>query len=214
MTNNGRPDAPSSSIRFAQPLPAEDLVNHDQHRTDADADVRHVERRPMMRPPVHVDPVHHGAAHDAVDHVRQGAPEDQSEARSLHARHCGAPDHEDQEDRRSQGDRDEEVALPAARIVQEAERRAVVVGADQVEEAGDRAHLTELEGTDDEDLGELVGQDDQARDQQPLQQAGAGRSVLARHAQATFRTSPAPCRLLSQRPHSVGCAATLPTSAR
>src|SRR5438105_1208992 len=65
--------------------------------------------------------------------------------------------------------------------------------------------------TDDQHFRELVGNEDGQGQRQPRQPAGRGST--AGH-QAYFLCSPAPYKLLVQRPQIVGCAGSCPTSPR
>ena len=118
----------------------------------------------------------------------------------------------------------EKPALPTARTRQKRERRAAVVYAHQIEKAGDSVAVAPLVEAQNQHFGELVGYQNDQRQPQPLQHAaaasdgfeagfGGGTAGLARH-QATVRASPAPNRLLVQRPQIVGCAGSAPTSSR
>jgi hypothetical protein len=73
---------------------------------------------------------------------------------------------------RAQGQ--EEPALPARSAMQEAEGRTEVVGAHEVEEPVTGRTSPSWKCAKDEDLGELVGQDDDSGDEQPLGETGRG----------------------------------------
>src|SRR5690606_28796058 len=106
----------------------------------------------------------------------------------------------------------EEVLLPAAGVAEEAEGRAGVVGAVPVPEAlDDRDRGVLGQAGEYPVLGQLVEQDDDGRDGQPRHCVGLGGGGLH---QNHLLVSPLPSTLSTQRPQIVGCAATLPTSAR
>ena len=107
-----------------------------------------------------------------------------------------------------QRDGDEKAALPAGGAGEKAESRAGVVGQHQIEKAACTAtRLAAAEPAADRDTWSAWSSDDHQR-------APARTSARAWSRHAKRRASPAPYRLATQRPHSAGCAASAPTSAR
>ena len=119
--------------------------------------------------------------------------------------------HPDDEDRGGDAQADEEPALPARGAGEERERRAGVVGADDVEERRRRgATSLSWKVADDQRLGDLV---EQTITRQRRCRARATSEPACRRPSGDPRAaSPAPNRLLVQRPQIVGCAGSLPTS--
>src|SRR5690606_460868 len=108
----------------------------------------------------------------------------------------------------------EEPFLPATGTGEEAERRAGVVGAIPVPETFDHRDGGVLgQARQHPGLGPLVERDDDDRQHQPHQRTGLCLDLWIRH-QNHFLSSPGPSTLDTQRPHSCGCSATPPTSAR
>ena len=110
----------------------------------------------MAASPVEVEEVDHVAVEQAVDDVAYCAAEDERERPGEDALLAVAAQHDDDEHRCHGAQRDEEPALPARGAGQEAESRAAVVHAHDVEEVGDVARVAELEAAEDEPLGGLV----------------------------------------------------------
>ena len=56
----------------------EQVENHADH-SNGDARIGHVERRPMIAPKVYIHKVDHFLVHDTVDHIADGAAENQNQ---------------------------------------------------------------------------------------------------------------------------------------
>ncbi|KAG1455455.1 hypothetical protein G6F57_015295 [Rhizopus arrhizus] len=200
-------------IRLFGGLAVEQAKQGDADGPHHDGRIGDVERGPGVAAHVPLDEIDHVAVHLAVDHVADGTADDQRiRHRGLPVAAGGAaqpPGHQSADGDRQRG---EEVLLPATGVAQETERRAGVVGAIPVPEAIDDHHRLELrQARQHPGLGPLVQADDGRRQQQPDQ--GVGLRARSAH-QNQLRSSPVPVMLLTQRPHSSGWSALLPTSAR
>ena len=184
-----------------------------------------------QRAPVEVDEVDHVAVHHAVDDVAERAAEHERQPdREQRLIGADAPQPEHEHDADDQRQADEEPALPAGRLREDAERGAGVLQIDDVEERQQRDRVLHLHGADDQRLGRLVEQHDEERQPQPV--AGAVRrrepdlrkrigahavisrcSVAARPARRrsshSGRTAP-DARRCCRRPHA--CASSARTS--
>nr|GEU28492.1 hypothetical protein [Tanacetum cinerariifolium] len=154
---------------------AAQLIEDEQRGADADGRIGDIKRREVAEAlPVKIEEVDHVAVQHAVDDVAHRAAEDQRQRPREHALAAMLFQQVDDVDRRAHADGGEEVPLPAARIVQEAEGRALVIGQHQVEERCDEFFLAQLEGAGNGDLGQLVDQDDDEGNAQPGCEAGRG----------------------------------------
>ena len=124
--------------------------------------------------PVEVDEVDDVAVHDAIDHVAERAAEHQRQAdREQRLVGADAPQPDHQHEAHDQRQPDEEPALPAGRLREDAERGAGVLQVHDVENRQQRDRVLHLHGADHQCLGRLVEQHDEERQPQPV--AGAAR---------------------------------------
>src|SRR5690606_13355423 len=157
--------------------------HHRSHRYRTVGDIERGEVPALL--PVHQDEVHHVAMHYAVVQVAEGATKDQGQGDGLKpfaAWQAGEPDQQQATD--AHGDGDEEPALPAAGVGQEAERGAGVVGQGEAEQAVDYRHLlVQVQARLGDPFAQQVQRDDCNAEQKPYQSTAA----QIRHAYAPRR---------------------------
>ena len=167
--------------------------------------------------------IHHVTIQYPVNHIADGPTQDAGQGKGKQFLTGVRPQHPDDQACRQQPDGGEKPALPTRGARQEREGGAAVMDPDQVKEAGDHRTVAQAVVAHHQHLTKLVGQQDDGGQGQPAQHAGCGRlagpggscrrrRLASAGHQAKCRVSPAPNRLLVQRPHSVGCAGSVPSA--
>src|SRR2546430_928495 len=129
----------------------------EEHRSDGDRRVRHVERGPVPAGGMQVEEVDHLAIAEAVDQVAERSAEDERESGAEEPPSRRAHDQRAEDADGDHREADEQRRLPACRIGEEAERRALVIDEHQVEEARQLEPLAVAEPAEHDRLRRLVG---------------------------------------------------------
>src|SRR3569832_1526720 len=161
---------------------APQLIDNEQRRADDDGAIGYVESRPMPVADIEIKEVDHMTINDAIDQVADSAPQHQCQRPAEKTLARVALEQVDDQEDGADGNCCEQVSLPAALRSKEAERSALVVGKDDIEEGSNGARLPMRQELRDRDLGQLVQQDDNYRDAEPWgYAAGRGGAIFGSH---------------------------------
>ena len=201
-------------IVSTRPPHAQQFVEDEQRRADADRAVGDVERREVPAAVVDLDEVDDVAAQQPVDHVADRTAEDERERPAEQPLPAMTAQHPDDEAGGEDAEADEEPALPAGAPARNENAAPVLCTRTRLKNevtvrlspSSKKPMISAFVNWSSRITASAIASQGQ--------NGGGGRPGLARRHQAKVRVSPAPCRLLVQRPHSAGCAASWPTSSR
>ena len=143
---------------FAAPYPHQ-LIKNQAHSAHADGAVGHIESREVPARHVKVKEVDDVTVQGAVNYVANGSTQNAGYRKRKQLLPGMGLEHPDNEDGRRYTDAGKKPALPAASCRKKGERSASVVHPDHIEETGDVGRITQAVVTQNQHLGELVGND-------------------------------------------------------
>ena len=127
----------------------------------------------MPAHPVEVEKVDHVAVHQAVNHIADGTAQNAGHGKGEQFLSGVRLEHPHNQARCRNTNNGKEPTLPAPGAGQKREGGAAVVHPYQVEETGYGRAVAQVVIANDQDLGELVGDQDDQGQPQPLQHAAA-----------------------------------------
>src|SRR2546428_10927404 len=149
------------------PLFMEKPLEDQQPRADRDGGIGDVERRPMPAEGMEIEEVDHLAEAQPVDEVAERPAQDQRQPAAKHRLRRRAQKQHADDDGGDERENDEQRRLPAGRVGEKAERRALVEYQDQGEEAAQRSPLAGREAAEHGPFGDLVFDDDRRCRREP-----------------------------------------------
>ena len=154
-----------------------------------------------------VQKIHHVAVECAVNHVANRTAQYAGKCKGKQLLTRVRFEHPDDKNRCSNTDASKKPALPATCIGQKRESSTGVVHANNIKKTGDVSRVAQTVIAQDQHLGELVCNQYQQRQAQPRQHATRRFGKVCFCHYANVLVSPAPYKLLIQRPQIVGCSA-------
>ena len=159
----------TSSAGFVRIAPWPERGQHEQRGAADDEDVRQIEGGPVHVAPMQVEVVDHGADAQPVDDIAERAADQTHVGSRFESAANAAPQQYGECNADGEADRGQRVALPAARVGEERERRAGVEDMDKIEPGGDGDAFAQRQIRGDHPLDALIQHEEQGGDahQQP-----------------------------------------------